>query len=140
MTTPVERYVKFLKTLSIDQLEELSTYVTSDVQFSDPFNDVTGVENMRQVFLDMFEHVGPINFTIMDAKGDSDVGVLVWKFEAHLLKKPWAFEGTTVLEFAEDGRVSKHSDHWDAARNFYEHLPVIGWLLGALRRRLAIQA
>ena len=139
MTSPVERYAAFLETLSVDQLDDLSKYVTPDVHFSDPFNDVTGVDNMRRVFLDMFEHVGPIEFTVLESRADSKAGMLVWRFEAQLLKKPWVFEGTTVLRFADDGRVLDHVDHWDSARHFYEHFPVIGWLLGALRRRLAIQ-
>ncbi len=139
MTPPIERYVKFLETLSIKGLDVLSDYVTPNVRFRDPFNDVTGVENMRKVFIDMFEHVGPIEFTIIDSRGDFEVGVLVWKFKAQLLKKSWVFEGTTVLRFAADGRVSEHVDHWDAARNFYERLPMIGWLLRALRRQLAVE-
>ena len=140
MATPIERYVNFLKTLSVGGLDELSNYVTADVHFSDPFNDVTGIDNMHQVFLDMFENVGPVDFTIMQARGDEETGVLVWKFRARLLNKPWAFKGTTVLKFSEEGLVSEHVDHWDAARDFYEHLPVIGWLLRVLRRRLAIRA
>ena len=139
MTTPTECYVEFLRTLSIDKLDMLSKHVTPDVRFSDPFNDVTGIDNMRQVFLEMFQQVGPINFTVLDARGDEEIGVLVWRYEAHLLKKPWIFEGTSVLKYSKDGRVSEHVDYWDAARNFYERLPIIGWLLCALRRRLAIQ-
>ena len=119
MTPPIERYGKFLETLSIEGLDALADYVTPKVRFRDPFNDVTGVENMRKVFIDMFEHVGPIEFTIIDSRGDAEVGVLVWKFKAQLLKRPWVLEGTTVLRFAADGRVSEHADHWDAARNFY---------------------
>ena len=139
MTTPIERYVKFLKVLSVNNLDELSQYVTADVHFSDPFNDVKGVENMRRVLLDMFKHVGPVEFRILHSSGDADIGVIVWHFRAHLMKKPWDFHGTSVLKFGECGRVSEHVDYWDAAKDFYEHLPIIGWLLGVFRRRLAIR-
>ena len=51
--------------------------------------------------------------------------------------KPWKVEGLTEVKFGEDGRVSLHIEHWDAARQLYEHFPLIGPLLRHLRRRIA---
>ena len=137
MTTPIETYAVFLEGLTADNLSKLSNHVTSDVHFVDPFNNVVGVDHMTRVFSDMFTEVGPISFTVTEMCGNALSGMLAWQFEAELRGKPWTFEGTTVLRFASDGRVCEHIDHWDAAGQFYERLPVIGWLLGVLRRQLA---
>ena len=139
MIAPIDRYAVFLQQMSVEDLDRLPEYVTSDVHFSDPFNDATGVNSMRRIFLEMFEQVGPVRLKVLMAKGDTKSGILVWQFHAKLRGKPWVFEGTSVIKFAADGRVSDHVDHWDAARHFYEHLPVIGWLISSVRRRLAIQ-
>ena len=139
MTSPIDRYAIFLEQMSVENLDRLPEYVTPDVHFSDPFNDVIGVNPMRRIFLEMFEQVGPVRLQVIIANGDAESGVLAWKFHAQLRGKPWVFHGTTVLRFSADGRVSDHIDHWDAARNFYEYLPVIGWLISKVRRRLAVE-
>jgi hypothetical protein len=41
------------------------------------------------------------------------------------------------LRFAADGRVREHIDHWDAAAQVYERLPLIGGLMRLIRRRFA---
>ena len=137
MMTPIEIYAGFLEELTADSVSKLSNHVTSDVHFVDPFNNVVGVDHMARVFSDMFTEVGPVRFTVTEACGSASSGMLAWQFKAELRGKPWTLEGTTVLRFASDGRVCEHIDHWDAAGQFYERLPVIGWLLGVLRRRLA---
>ena len=137
MTTPIETYAVVLEGLTADNLSTLSNHVTSDVHFVDPFNDVTGVDHMIRVFSDMFAEVGPVRFSVSEAHGNASTGMMAWQFEGELRGKPWTFEGTTVLRFYSDGRICEHTDYWDAASNFYERLPVIGWLLGVLRRQLA---
>ena len=137
MTTPIETYAVFLEGLTADNLSKLSNHVTSDVHFVDPFNNVSGVDHMTRVLSAMLTEVGPVRFSVTEACGNASTGMLAWQFEAELRGKPWAFEGTSVLRFSSDGRVCEHIDHWDAAGNLYERLPVIGWLLGVLRRQLA---
>ena len=137
MSAPINTYAAFLEGLTADNLSELANHVTSDVRFVDPFNDVTGVDQMTRVFAAMFSEVGPVRFSVKEMRGDTSTGMLAWHFEAQLRGKMWSFAGTSVVRFSPDGRVAEHIDHWDAAQNFYERLPVIGWLLGALRRQLA---
>ena len=135
--TAVDRYGDMLARLDAENLAELAEYLSADVRFKDPFQEVFGRAAMLAVFAHMFEAVGPVRFIVHDRFGDARRGVLVWRFEARLRARPWAFEGTSVLTFAADGRVSAHVDHWDAAGDFYEHLPVIGWPLAWARRRIA---
>jgi len=139
MTAPHDRYRHFLETLTPETLDRLSDQVTEDVRFRDPFNDVRGVEAMMRVFRHMFENVGDIRFIVRHSMADGDTCLMEWRFEGKLGARPWAFDGTSVVRFAPDGRVTEHVDHWDAARNFYERLPVIGRLLTWLRGRLAVR-
>jgi len=41
------------------------------------------------------------------------------------------------LTFDSDGKVARHVDHWDAGKEFYEKLPLLGGVLRAIRRRVA---
>lgn len=136
MTPPYERYRRYLETLTPEALARLSDHVTADVRFKDPFNDVRGVDAMERVFRHMFANVREIRFRIDHTVMDGDTCLMTWRFEGMLLGSPWSFDGASKLKFAPDGRVAEHIDYWDAADNFYRRLPVIGWLLSRIRRRL----
>ena len=139
MQQACDNYRRYLETLRPETLPELLKYVSADVHFQDPLNDVHGIDAMAEIFHHMFESVGPVQFTASQAQAAGRVGLFSWRFEGQLFGKPWVFNGTSVITFDEDGMVIVHIDHWDAAQNFYERLPLIGWLFAWLRRRLARQ-
>jgi predicted ester cyclase len=136
MAAPQDRYRRYLEGLSPETLGALGDFVTPDVHFKDPFNDVNGVEAMRRVLGHMFENVRDIRFTVSHMATDGNVCFMSWRFDGQLRDRAWSFNGTSVVSFNADGRVIEHIDHWDAAGDFYEHLPVIGHLLRFVRRRL----
>jgi len=43
--------------------------------------------------------------------------------------------GSSHLRFNSDGLVEYHRDYWDASEELYEKLPVIGFVLKALKKR-----
>ncbi len=45
--------------------------------------------------------------------------------------------GMTHLRFDESGRIVMHQDFWDSAEGLYRHLPLFGWLLKQVDRRMA---
>ena len=137
MTEPAERYRQYLETLTPETLTALSGYVTEDVRFRDPFNDVHGVDAMTAVLRHMFDNVDGIRFRVTRISHEDDGCLMTWHFEGNLRGKPWVFDGSSAIRFAADGRVCEHIDYWDATSAFYERLPIIGWLLSRLRRRLA---
>lgn len=138
MTEKLDRYVAYLEALDPKTLADIGDYVTDDVRFADPFNDVRGCEKMVRIFEEMFENVGPVTFVVSRRMIEGDHAFISWQFSGTLLRKPWSFEGMSELTFAADGRVSSHIDRWDSGSSFWERMPVIGWLLRRMKRRLQI--
>jgi steroid Delta-isomerase len=139
MTGPQDRYRRYLETLSAQTLVSIGDFVTQDVHFKDPFNDVRGIDAMQRVFRHMFENVDDIRFNVGNIAMDGHVCLMNWCFEGHLGGKAWSFNGASVVTFNPDGLVAEHIDHWDAGRDFYERLPIIGWLLAWVRGRLSVR-
>ena len=131
-----DTYRQYLETLSLGTLNNLSLYVTEDVRFKDPFNDVRGIDEMGKIFRHMFGNLQNVKFQVHEMASEGQVCFMSWRFEGNLRGRPWAFDGASVIRFAEEGRVVEHIDHWDVGRDFYEHFPIIGTLLSFLRRRL----
>ena len=139
MQQACDNYRRYLETLRPETLPELQKYVSAEVHFQDPFNDVHGIDAMAEIFRHMFESVGQVKFTVYQAQATDRVGLFSWRFVGQLFGKPWVFDGTSVVTFDDNGLVVAHIDYWDAAQNLSERLPLIGWLLAWLRRRLAWQ-
>jgi steroid delta-isomerase len=136
MNTPQQRYRQYLESLTPCTLEELGEYVSENVRFRDPFNDVTGVRAMDAVLRHMFSEVGPVKFQVKHQATDGDLCLMTWRFTARLRGCPWSFDGMSQIRFNADGKVVEHIDYWDAASALYARLPIIGSLLSWLRVRL----
>ncbi|MBK1663648.1 hypothetical protein CKO38_09885 [Rhodospirillum rubrum] len=134
-------YLAFYSSLTPLTLDQLETVTTSDVRFKDPFNDVHGRDAYRKVLEHMFETIGTPRTTIVHWGWAAPERVFVlWRFSAKVpVIGDWQVEGMSDLHFAADGRVSAHIDHWDASQSFYARLPVIGSLIGFIRRRASAQ-
>ncbi|MGJ3258464.1 MAG: nuclear transport factor 2 family protein [Rhodospirillales bacterium] len=131
-----DAYCDFLERVSATNLAELETLVSPDVHFKDPFNDVAGKAAMRTVFEDMFEHVRDLEFTIHHRMSDGEVCVILWTLSGRIMNRDWSVDGASRLRFNDDGLLTEHIDHWDAAAGLYEKMPGIGWFIRRLRKRL----
>jgi steroid delta-isomerase len=134
------RLVRYWEQLSPENLERLHEVYTGNAYFSDPFNEVYGVEPIRGVFAHMFETLHQPRFTILDTVADGSGAFLVWDFDFRIKSlKPdltRRIHGASHIRFAPDGRVSYHRDYWDAAGELYAHLPLAGPLVRFLGRRM----
>ncbi len=138
----LDRYARFYETMTPADLEALDRFVTEDVRFKDPFNDVTGVDRMARCLGMAYDHGTP-KFDVLDRAVSERAGYLLWRFTSTpkgAARPSWIVEGMSEVRFAPDGRVSEHIDHWDSGEKFYLRLPVIGWLVGKVRKRLSIGA
>jgi steroid delta-isomerase len=135
----LRRYTEFFERLSPDSLADIASVMTDDVRFVDPFNDVTGIDKTENIFRHMFDSISDARFTVKHAgmaEGSDTEAMISWVLDCRFRGKPYQIVGMSDVVFAPDGRVISHVDHWDAAQQFYEHLPIVGWLLRGIRRRL----
>lgn len=132
-----ERYRSVLQALTAENLHALDTVLSSDVRFKDPFHELTGAENMKRVFSQLFDAAENIVYVIDDYACSPDSVFFCWALTARLSGEPWSVTGVTRATFDESGQVTDHVEYWDAASQLYERFPVIGSLLRYARRRIA---
>ena len=139
VVTAVERYIGFWRRLSAATLDSLDDHVTPDFRFADPFGDHRGIDRVRAQFARTFAMIDDVDITVTDYAISGRTAYLRWSFAYTVgrRRRPWRIEGVSEIHIAPDGRASAHIDHWDAAGQTYEKLPVIGPVLRALRRRIA---
>ena len=117
-------------------LDSIGDIYAPDAAFTDPFNDVRGVESVRLVYEHMFASLEAPRFNVSAMVIESDQAFMTWSFDFRLGAKPYSIVGCTHFRLDAAGRIILHRDYWDAAREVYEHIPLLGAVLRKLRRRL----
>jgi steroid Delta-isomerase len=134
----VARAVAFFESLTAADVARIGEVYAGDAWFKDPFNEVRGVDAIARIYAHLFEQVDAPRFVVLEALVDGRTAVLVWDFEFGFRRPlPGArrrIRGCSNLRFDAAGLVVHHRDHWDTAE-LYEHVPLLGGLLRALRRR-----
>lgn len=135
----LSQYIHLLENLDLSNLEQLKSVLSEEVVFSDPFNQVKGIDAYLALLHDMFERLDNVSFIVHDSQQQDTVAYLYWTFSGHSGVTGWLnFRGSSRLTFDESGTISHHQDFWDSA-NLYEKVPVLGALFRWLRRRVAFR-
>ncbi len=135
------RYGEAWAALTPGSIDALLALTVPEVRFKDPFNDVRGRDGFRRVLENMFEDAPEVKAEVLDvASGDSEAAAyLRWRVTVPGKEgsKALILTGMTHLILAPDGAIAEHIDHWDAAEQLYERLPVLGTLLRFVKKRIA---
>jgi len=127
----------WFESLSPQSLGQIEHFYEADAYFKDPFNEVRDVARIQLIFQDMFTEFEQPRFVIQEQICDDDKrqSVLTWHFLFNWRGKAWCIVGSSHLRFGSTGLVNYHRDYWDASEELYEKLPVIGFVLKALKKR-----
>jgi hypothetical protein len=123
----------------MERLEGIEHFVSVDIKFKDPFNELSGLDAFRRLLIKTLNEVKGIKFEVTHRAWTEDVLFLRWSFQGKVRGlNYWKVEGMSEINFDERGLVCQHVDHWDAAGQFYEKLPLIGTVIRIIRCRLRI--
>lgn len=137
--TVLERYKQLFETLAPESLKQDFTNVFDPkVYFKDPFNEVRGLSDLRQIFSHMFNSLHEPEFRIHHMAGADKTGYLEWRFYFKL--KPQGemqqINGMSKILINDQDKVIVHMDYWDAGEYVYRKIPVLGWFIKLVANRL----
>lgn len=140
MRARLEALVAWYQTLSPASLSRLPEFYTDDAFFKDPFQEFASRDRLRRVYEHMFETLEQPRFEVTGTVLEGRQAFLIWNMHFRRSGRHYTLHGSTHLTFAEDGRICRHRDYWDAAEELYEKLPVLGWLMRQLKKQLQVPA
>ncbi len=123
--------------LSPTSLLQIGQFYTPDARFKDPFNDVTGIAAIQQIFEHMFSHTDGPRFVIIDQLANTEQAFVTWDFHCGVRGRQLCLRGASQLRFAADGRIVLHRDYWDPTEELWQQLPLLGGPVRWLRRRFS---
>jgi hypothetical protein len=134
----IQEYAQLFERMTPESLGRFDQVFTHDALFKDPFNEVRGVDAIRNIFEHMYRVCERPRFKVNSITRVGNTAWLHWIFDCTVRKRTVSITGASMVVLSDAGRVSKHLDYWDAAGQVYEKLPLIGWLLKKLRSMFAV--
>lgn len=134
-----EKLTQFFENLTEDiSMDSFREIYADEVKFKDPFNEVEGSQAVYEIFAHMYRNLNEPRFIIKEYIDKEQIAYVKWEFIFSFKneKTQNAFEGVSRLEIDESGKVIRHTDYWDAAEHMYEKMPVIGWMLRTIKRKI----
>ncbi|MCG5500009.1 nuclear transport factor 2 family protein [Ectothiorhodospira lacustris] len=134
------RYADFFTQLKEPDLQRLDEFFAPDARFKDPFNDVTGLEQIAAVFRHMFRQCPAPRFYVHCWATQGNTAFFHWRFmdrdEGADGRMSLDVDGISRVLFNDEGKVFSHIDYWDTAEYLYDQIPLLGGMLRFVRRRI----
>lgn len=140
MSKYLETFAERFATLDAGNLQRLDELYNEDITFRDPLHQIHGLPALREYFAELYANARDIRYDFHDASETRPGhGYLRWTLHFRHPRlnggQPIALDGCSHLQW--DERVHFHQDYFDAGALLYEHVPVLGGLIGWLKGRLA---
>jgi SnoaL-like domain len=118
----------------------LPAIYSDDIEFTDPVHQVKGLKELTRYFESMLHGLDYCEFifdrTVLSESGDE--AVLFWAMVYQHKKlaggKKLTITGNSHLRFAE--KIYYHRDYFDMGAMLYEHIPVLGYAVKKIKKRL----
>lgn len=136
----IERIQQLYNELGPDTVtrERLAQVYDEQVVFIDPMHRIEGLGQLEHYFVGLYRNLDDINFHYLSHWENDNEAMLRWEMTYAHPKvaggRPITIPGVTYLQF--DERIQMHQDYFDSNQMLFDHLPVIGSILGWLKSRL----
>lgn len=134
----IKEVVSRFEGLNLNTVDHLIDIYSNDAVFKDPFNEVKGRTAIKKIFTHMFEQVDQPQFIVLKDISNTHEACLTWEFRFYFKneRKQQVIKGCSWLTISQDSLITEHRDYWDAAEELYEKLPLIGFIMRLLKKKL----
>ena len=124
----INNYLNLFSNLNKENIKKFDDFVVKDIIFIDPFNNIKGLDNFKNIFYHMFDTVEEPKFDIVDYAQNKDHIFLKWKMTFYAFKALQTIEGMSDITLNKEGKVISHLDYWDSLNGIFIKLPFLGFL------------
>lgn len=136
----MKEFLEMYEQLNLENIHLLRDVYSSDILFVDPAHTIQGLDQLESYFSSLYQNVESIDFAFTDSVTQGENSYLQWDMTFRHKRvgsgKAITVSGATFLRTGADGKVVYHRDYFDLGAMIYEHLPFLGRVIIAIKRRL----
>jgi len=142
ITAGIERWKQLISEFSEENMKgKVADVYAAELFFHDTLKTIRDVEELEVYFLETAEMLKHSSVRYDDVvRGENGDVYVRWKmtYRSKKLAKDQDIVtiGMSHLRFDEEGKVILHQDFWDSTRGIFEHVPLIGAGIRAVKKRL----
>lgn len=129
---------EWFENLTPQSLENIDQFYGERAYFKDPFNELEGIDNVKHIFVHMFESTEKSKFTFIDIIENPGSCFITWDYELVLKGSEYKIHGSSHLKF-DHGKIIYHRDYWDVGEELLLKVPIIKSLYGSFRKKFSIK-
>lgn len=138
----LDRFAAFFSSFAADRIDRLlpQTYA-DDVWFDDTLKTIRGRDALAHYLRESAQAVEDCRVDVLECtRTDRGEFLVRWRMKIRFRKlrrgtDTWSV-GMSHLRFDAGGRVVYQQDYWNAADGLFQHIPLLGGLIRAVKRRL----
>ena len=134
----LNNFIDIYSELGTDNLADLERVYHPEVEFTDPMHSLRGFDRLLTYFEDLYQQIISCDFVIEHAIESGTEAAVYWTMTLRHKQlnagQPIRLEGHSHLRASED-RVIYHRDYFDLGAMLYEHLPLLGRVIRAIKNR-----
>lgn len=137
----IERFKDLFSDLSEENVRaKVRDVYAKDVYFNDTLKEVRGIDALEIYLLESAKAVESCRVEVNDVSVNGGNYYFRWvmdiRFKMFKRGKTTRSIGMSHIRFDPSGRIVMHQDYWDSTQGFFEHIPLIGYLIRKIKRRL----
>ncbi|ROP61737.1 ketosteroid isomerase-like protein [Enterobacter sp. BIGb0383] len=139
ISTVIDRFVNYYTALDNQPQSAMTALYHPEAELIDPFGSHQGLFAIRRYFTHLLVNVSHCRFDIDTPLSDEQRFVVTWTMHWSHPKvaggEALALPGCSVVT-VQDGQVIRQRDFYDGGEMLYEHIPVLGWAVRSVKRRV----
>ena len=136
----IDRFERFYQGLATGTLDQLADVYDEQVVFIDPVAEHVGLAALNGYFRRLMRKCRSCSFDVTIHRQSSTLAFVSWlmRFEHAQLRlgQPIRVHGMSQITITDD-RVGQQHDYYDMGAMVYENVPLLGFVVTGLRRRMA---
>jgi len=133
----LDEFNLFFKKVTLDSLEQLDELYHPEAEFVDPAHRLRGIPEIREFWTRLLDTLISCETDVLDSTRDGPRCYSRWSMRLRHPKlkrgRPIEVSGMSAL-IIEDEKVIRHQDFYCMGELLYEHLPVLGTVVRAIKR------
>lgn len=143
LSSKIAAFVACYNQLTASNLASLSSIYHPDIEFIDPVHKVLGLHALTRYLSGAYEKVQACQFSVVRQIEQPDLGFVSWQMTmqhpAINKGREVQLAGCTELRW-QNGLIVYQRDYYDLDAMVFHHLPVLGWLTGKIKQKMAESA
>lgn len=132
-------YVNTYNELHAGNLDRLAEIYQQNITFVDPVHKIEGLSQLQDYFNNLYLNMNQCQFVITNTVANGHQAAIYWTmtFSHKKIKsgQDVVVEGHSLLKET-DGKVIYQRDYFDVSSMVYEHVPIIGSIIKAIKSRI----